>query len=357
MSTATARLSALDDPRWRAVVSRDRSADGRFVYAVRTTGVYCRPSCGARRPRPENVAFYATSAAAERAGFRACKRCRPDRPCEDGRGVDRIIALCRRIETAEQTPSLADLARDAGLSPHHLQRIFKAATGVTPKAYAAAHRARRLRVYLEEASASVTDAIYGAGYGSNGRFYEQSNQLLGMTPSRYRGGGAEVQMRFAIGACSLGAILVAATNRGVCAIDLGDQADALARELQDRFPRAELVGDDPAFARWVAAVVGFVEAPRLGLDLPLDIRGTAFQQRVWQAMRGIPVGETVSYAELARRVGCSHGARAVARSCAANPLALAIPCHRVVRTDGAITGYRWGVERKRTLLARERESG
>lgn len=354
MPTRTERRAAatLKDPRWATVLTRDPAADGRFFYSVRTTGVYCRPSCGARAPRPENVEFHLSAADAERAGFRPCRRCRPDQPSVGARQAALVAELCRFIETSERPPSLAELAKRAGLSPWHLHRVFKAVAGVTPAAYAAAHRARRLRAELDRA-ATVTEAIYGAGYGSAGRFYGKSDQLLGMTPTRYRAGGRNVRIRFAIGECSLGSILVAASERGVCAIFLGDDPEALARDLQDRFPRAELVGGDAGFEELVSGVVGLVEAPKRGLKLPLELRGTAFQQRVWQALRGIPPGATASYADIARRIGAPESVRAVARACAANPLAVAIPCHRVVRTDGALSGYRWGVERKRALLERE----
>jgi AraC family transcriptional regulator of adaptative response/methylated-DNA-[protein]-cysteine methyltransferase len=354
MSTRTEYLAAatVADPRWAQVAARDADADGRFVYSVKTTGVYCRPSCAARSARPENVAFHATPADAERAGFRACKRCRPnDAPLAE-RHAAVVADLCRFIEAAEQVPTLDELAARAGLSAHHLHRVFKAITGLTPKACAAARRAERVRHELAR-SETVTAAIYGAGYNSNGRFYEEANHVLGMTPTQLRAGGADTDIRFAIGACSLGAILVAQSARGVCAIALGDDPEALARELQDRFPNARLTGDDPVFARRVAQVVGFVEAPALGLDLPLDLRGTAFQQRVWKALRELPAGATASYADVAARIGAPTAVRAVAQACGANPLAVAIPCHRVVRTDGALSGYRWGVARKRALLARE----
>ena len=346
---ATATVS---DPRWAAVVARDPKADGKFFYSVKTTGVYCRPSCAARTARPENVAFHLTAADAEQAGFRPCKRCKPDQPPLAEQHAAQVAELCRLIENAEQVMSLEELANQAGLSAYHLHRVFKAVTGLTPRAYAAAHRAKRVRTELGR-SGTVTDAIYGAGYNSNGRFYEESNQVLGMTPTNYRAGGANTEIRFAIGECSLGSILVAASERGVCAILLGDDPDQLARDLQDRFPRAELMGGDAGFEQLVAKVVGFVEAPRLGLDLPLDVRGTAFQQRVWQALRQIPAGETVSYTEVAKRIGSPKSVRAVAQACAANALAVAIPCHRVVRNDGGLSGYRWGVERKRALLGRE----
>lgn len=271
---------------------------------------------------------------------------------DDPRRAAIVAALCRFIESAERAPTLSELARRAGLSAWHLHRLFKAVTGLTPKAYAAAHRAQRLRQALDRGG-RVTEAIYDAGYNSNSRFYEEADGVLGMTARSYRAGGANAEIRFAVGECSLGAILVAQSARGVCAILLGDDPDALVRELQDRFSSARLIGGDAGFERLVAKVVGFVEAPRLGLDLPLDVRGTAFQQRVWQALRRIPAGKTVSYAELARRIGAPTAARAVAGACAANALAVAIPCHRVVRKDGSLSGYRWGVERKRVLLERE----
>ena len=354
LSTKIEMLAAatVSDPRWVAVVARDPRADGKFFYSVKTTGVYCRPSCAARTARPENVAFHLTAADAEQAGFRPCKRCKPDQPPLAEQHAAQVAELCRLIENAEQVMSLEELANQAGLSAYHLHRVFKAVTGLTPRAYAAAHRASRVRTELGR-SGTVTDAIYGAGYNSNGRFYEESNQVLGMTPTNYRAGGANTEIRFAIGECSLGSILVAASERGVCAILLGDDPDQLARDLQDRFPRAELMGGDAGFEQLVAKVVGFVEAPRLGLDLPLYVRGTAFQQRVWQALRQIPAGETVSYTEVAKRIGSPKSVRAVAQACAANALAVAIPCHRVVRNDGGLSGYRWGVERKRALLGPE----
>ncbi len=341
-----------DDERWEAVCRRDRAADGALYYAVRTTGVYCRPSCSSRQPRRENVEFHATPAAAEAAGFRPCKRCKPTAQGLAERHAAVVAKACRLIEQAEELPSLDDLARGAGLSPFHFHRVFKSVTGVTPKAYAAAHRGKRVRDELAH-SDSVTSAIYGAGFNSNARFYESSDDLLGMTPSEFRDDGAGATIRFAVGECSLGSVLVAQSERGLCAILLGDDADALVRDLQDRFPRAELVGGDAKFERLVARVVGFVEAPGKGLDLPLDVRGTAFQQRVWQVLRKVPAGETTSYTELARRIGAPKSVRAVAQACAANPLAVAIPCHRVVRRDGGLSGYRWGVDRKRALLARE----
>jgi AraC family transcriptional regulator, regulatory protein of adaptative response / methylated-DNA-[protein]-cysteine methyltransferase len=347
-----AAACASDDERWAAVLRRDRAADGAFYYSVRTTGVYCRPSCPSRGALRANVAFHASCAEAEAAGFRPCLRCKPKLPPLAERQAEAVARACRLIDASEAEPDLASLAEACGMSRFHFHRIFKAHTGITPKAYAAARRGERVKRELGQA-ATVTEAVYEAGFNSSGRFYAAAPAVLGMTPSRFRSGGSGETIRFAVAQCSLGAILVAATATGICAILMGDDADQLVRDLQDRFPKAELSGAEPEFERTVALVIGFVEAPRLGLDLPLDVRGTAFQQRVWQALREIPAGQTVSYAELAERVGLPAGARAVAGACAANPVAVAIPCHRVVRNDGSISGYRWGVERKRALLLRE----
>lgn len=346
--------TTVNDPRWAAVVARNAAADGTFYYSVKTTGVYCRPSCAARLARPENVRFHASREEAEQAGFRPCKRCQPDRPALPEQYAAKVTAACRIIEAAESAPGLEQLARWVGVSRYHFHRMFKQVTGLTPRQYAAAQRETRLRTTLAGSGAhSITEAIFDAGYNANSRFYENADAVLGMTPGNYRAGGANTTIRFAIGECALGAILVAQSERGICAILLGDDPDALARDLQDRFPRASLIGGDRGFEQLVATVVGFVEAPRIGLDLPLDVRGTAFQQRVWQALRVIPAGHTASYTEIARRIGAPKAVRAVAGACAANALAVAIPCHRVVRSDGGLSGYRWGVERKRTLLDNE----
>jgi AraC family transcriptional regulator of adaptative response/methylated-DNA-[protein]-cysteine methyltransferase len=344
-----------DDPRFVALAKRDPSADGSFVYSVETTGIYCRPSCPARRANPRNVRFHADPAAAERAGFRPCKRCRPNDDSLRDRHAKTIEKLCRFIEASDEAPTLDALARRAGLGVFHLHRIFKAVTGVTPKSYASAYRARRLREALATET-TVTDAVFQAGYGASATFYETSKRRLGMTPTDYRSGGRGHDIRFAVGECSLGSILVAATKRGVCAILLGDAPEALCHELELLFPSARLVGGDQGFETLVANAVGLVEDPRRGSTLPLDVRGTAFQERVWRALSTIPAGTTTTYSELARALGSPSSARAVARACATNRIAVAIPCHRVLRTDGNPAGYRWGVERKRALLAREAES-
>ena len=345
-------VSAHSDPRWSSVVSRSAAADGSFFYSVKTTGVYCRPSCPSRRARPENVQFHSTRQEAEAAGFRPCKRCKPDQASLLEERTAMVTEACRFIETSPDAPRLEALAAHAGVSTFYFHRVFRAITGLTPRAYTAAHRGKRVRKELARAG-SVTSAIYDSGYNSNGRFYGESPQVLGMAPTTYRAGGANVEIRFAVGECSLGSILVARSELGVCAIYLGDDPDALVRELEDRFPRATLIGGDAEFEQLVAQVVGFVESPAVGLDLPLDVQGTAFQQRVWQALREIPAGSTATYTDIAGRIGAPKSVRAVAQACAANPVAVAIPCHRVIRHDGGLSGYRWGVERKRALLQRE----
>ncbi|WP_343583894.1 bifunctional DNA-binding transcriptional regulator/O6-methylguanine-DNA methyltransferase Ada [Pseudomonas sp.] len=341
------------DQRWQAVESRETAATGHFVYAVRTTGIYCQPGCKSRLAKRTNVEFYDTPAAAEAAGYRACKRCTATSNPSATRHSQLVTRACRLIEASDPAPGLDQLSAQLAVSPFHLHRLFKAETGLTPKAYATAFRARRLRAHLEDGQRSVTDAIYDAGYNSNSRFYESADQRLGMRPRQYRAGGAGATIHFALGQCSLGAILVAQSEKGICAILLGGDPEALLHDLQDQFPKARLIGGDSAYERLVAEVVGFVEAPALGLALPLDVQGTAFQERVWQALREVPAGSRVSYTDIAERIGAPKAVRAVAMACAANHIAVAIPCHRVVRRDGDISGYRWGVERKQQLLKRE----
>jgi AraC family transcriptional regulator, regulatory protein of adaptative response / methylated-DNA-[protein]-cysteine methyltransferase len=354
MKTMTAY--ATDDDRWKAVQARDASADGHFVYAVRTTGVYCHPSSAARLPKRENIEFFESAEAAKAAGYRPSRRARGDQTTAAAERAALVARACRLIEASETPLQLDDLAAEVGMSPFHFHRLFRAETGLTPKVYSSAYRARKLREELSASNGSITDAIYGAGFNSNSRFYEASDQLLGMRARDYRAGGVGAVIRFAVGECSLGAILVAQSQRGICAILLADDPDALVRDLQDQFPKAQLIGCDGNFEQLVAQVVGFIEAPAIGLHLPLDVQGTAFQERVWRALREIPPGTTVSYAEIAERVGSPKAVRAVAQACGANHLAVAIPCHRVVRRNGDIAGYRWGVARKRELLRRETQA-
>ncbi len=342
-----------DDLRWQAVMQRDKRADNWFVYAVKTTNVYCRPSCVARLARRENVQFFLTATDAEKAGFRACKRCRPNQLSPNREHVAIVAKACQLMIEADSPLDLETLASSVGMSPSHFHRVFKSATGLTPKAYATAHRSQRVREELSKTD-TVTSAIYNAGFNSNGRFYATASQVLGMKPTNFRAGGAGTTIQFAVGQCWLGSILVAASELGICSIALGDDPEALIHELQDRFPKAALVGGDPKFEQLVAQVVAFVERPAVGFNLPLNVQGTAFQHRVWQKLREIPCGKTCSYSELAQRLGEPKFARAVAQACAANPVAVAIPCHRVVRTDGSLSGYRWGIQRKAKLLDTER---
>jgi AraC family transcriptional regulator of adaptative response/methylated-DNA-[protein]-cysteine methyltransferase len=343
------------DPRWARIVAHDRSADGKFWFSVKTTKVYCRPSCASRGANPKNVAIHDTLASAKATGYRPCKRCKPDGPSPDAVSATVVAKATRLIEKSEKEPSLTELAKEVGLSPGHFHRIFKAATGLTPKGYITAHRAAEVRAKLGK-SATVTDAMYDAGFNSSSRFYAKSKGMLGMTPGRFRSGGANEEIRFAVGQSSLGSILVASSAKGVVAVLIGEDPDKLARDLQDQFPKAQLVGGDAKYEALVAKVVGLVEAPAVGLDLPLDVRGTAFQERVWKALRSIPPGKTATYSQIARRIGAPNSMRAVAGACAANKLAVVIPCHRVVRNDGSLSGYAWGVERKKALIDREAAS-
>ncbi|MCG0993915.1 bifunctional DNA-binding transcriptional regulator/O6-methylguanine-DNA methyltransferase Ada [Acetobacter indonesiensis] len=345
-------LGTINDPRWQKITARDKIADGQFWYSVITTGIYCRPSCPSRTPKPSNVTLHDTLESARASGCRPCKRCNPDGGSTDAANASLIEQACRLIETSEVPPSLEALANAINLSPAYFHRLFKAQTGLTPKSYASAHRARRVRDGLS-LGLKITDVLYDAGFKSNGRFYAQSSAMLGMIPKHYRKGGLHEVLYFAVAECSLGTVLVASSAKGVASILLGDEPDTLVRDLQDRFPKAELIGADADYEQSIAKVIGFIEDPNRGLDLPLDVRGTAFQQRVWQALRQIPAGETATYAEVAQKIGQPTATRAVAGACAANHIAIAIPCHRVIRNDGSLSGYRWGVDRKRSLLSRE----
>lgn len=349
---AITRLYATEGERWDALRRRDGAADGHFLYSVATTGVYCHPSCAARPARPENVAFHADRTAAERAGFRACKRCRPDLPPKAEREAALVAQACRSIEAAEEAVSLDALAAEAGVSPFHFHRLFRRITGVTPKAFAAAHRTARVQQGLGSGQ-SVTATIYDAGFSSAGRFYEAADGMLGMTPSAWRRGGEGEAIRYAIGDSSLGAVLVGETGRGICAILLGDTAEELSDDLRSRFPKAE-ISEDGSLGSDLAAVIAYVDRPGNGIGLPLDIRGTAFQRQVWEVLQTIPAGETRTYGEVAGMIGQPRAVRAVATACSSNRLAVAVPCHRVIAGDGGLAGYRWGIARKRALLRREK---
>lgn len=349
-------MNTAQDPRWQAVINKDASFAGQFVYAVTTTGVYCHPGSRARIPKPEHVIFFDTPQQAEQAGYRPSLRQGSQQADLQTEHRALIAKACRWIEQAEQQPRLAQLAEAVGLSQFHFQRLFKQHVGLSPKQYALALRAGKFREQLlADQQAGITNAIYNAGFNSSSRFYQKSQQVLGMTASEYKQGGQAKQIRFALGQCSLGAIIVAQSERGICWVALDDDPAVLLKEFQDHFHQAELIGADAAFEQLIARVVAFIEAPEIGLQLPLDIQGTAFQQRVWQALQTIPVGHTMTYADIAERIGSPKSVRAVANACAANKLAVAIPCHRVIRQDGSLSGYRWGVARKQQLLQREQE--
>jgi AraC family transcriptional regulator, regulatory protein of adaptative response / methylated-DNA-[protein]-cysteine methyltransferase len=335
---------------WDAVLARERAMDGVFYYAVASTGVYCRPSCPSKRPRRENVVFFRTREAAEQAGFRPCRRCKPDATGDPGSQL--VENVCRYIDTHSEDPvTLEALGRALGMSPFHLQRTFKALTGITPRAYADSRRLHALKAGLREGH-SVTRSLYDAGYGSSSRLYERAASQLGMTPARYLKQGGGVTIRYTVAATPVGKMLLAATERGVCSIRLGDSDEILERELRSEYPKAETIRADRELAAPVKKLLAMLEG-KSAASLPLDIQATAFQRRVWEALQAIPRGATKSYREIAAELGDPKAARAVARACATNPVAIAIPCHRVVREDGRLAGYRWGVERKRKLLESE----
>jgi AraC family transcriptional regulator of adaptative response/methylated-DNA-[protein]-cysteine methyltransferase len=353
-NTAPLEAAQLVEQRWQAVVRRDAQADGEFVYAVRTTGVYCRPSCPSRAAKRQNVEFFESPGLAAAAGYRACKRCRPDAPSQQQQRNALVRQACEAIEHSASAPTLAQLAQQAGMSPYHFHRIFKATTGLTPKDFHLAVLAKRVAAALQSAP-SVTAALYDAGFNSAGRFYEAAPALLGMSPGIYRKGGAGEHIRYAVEPCTLDWVIVAATRKGICAIEFGESEAMLAERVRARFPQAQFEAADAEFTRWVARVLSYIEQPRGVLELPLDVQGTVFQRRVWQALQAIPAGETVSYAEIAERIGQPRAWRAVAHAIAGNPVAVAIPCHRAVRADGSLAGYRWGIARKAELLRRESE--
>ncbi|MDR0253138.1 MAG: bifunctional DNA-binding transcriptional regulator/O6-methylguanine-DNA methyltransferase Ada [Brucellaceae bacterium] len=344
-----------DDPRWQAVLDRSSDADGTFVYAISTTGIYCRPTCPSRRPKPEHTQIFDRPAQAETAGFRPCLRCLPQREETLQQQQSRIVEeACRLIRDHETAPDLNQLAAHAGFSISHFHKLFKQVTGITPKNYAQSLRVQRLEQELNAGKSSVTEAIYNSGYNESSNFYASKNRLSGMTASAHKKGGANIMLNYAIAPCSLGKILVAATSKGISSILLGDNAEDLLDDLKKRFPKAEITQGGAEFETVLKTCLEFIDQPQPQFSLPLDIHGTVFQQKIWQILRQIPPGQTVSYAELANLAGMPKAARAVAGACAANPVAVVVPCHRVVRNDGGLSGYRWGVERKRTLLNKEK---
>jgi AraC family transcriptional regulator of adaptative response/methylated-DNA-[protein]-cysteine methyltransferase len=345
--------SRRDSKRWEAVERRDAASDGQFVYAVTSTGVFCRPTCPSRRPRRDRVVFYETAGEARRAGYRACARCRPETASKISVQSELVARACATIRSSERMPALADLARGAGLSASHFHRLFRRSIGVTPRAYRAAFMAEQAKDALRNGD-SVTGAMYDAGFSSSGRFYESGAKRMGMAPKKVRDGGVDESIRYAVARCRLGRVLVAATTRGICEVWLGDSADALARHLRACYPNAAIAAREPSMKLLLEGVIAQVETPAAKFDLPLDLRGTAFQMRVWQELRRIPLGETRTYGEIARTIGRPKASRAVGQACARNHVAVVVPCHRAVGTDKSLRGYRWGTRRKRALLDRER---
>jgi AraC family transcriptional regulator, regulatory protein of adaptative response / methylated-DNA-[protein]-cysteine methyltransferase len=344
---------ANEDARWQAVLARDKQCDGAFVFAVRSTGIYCRPSCPSRRPRREHVTFFPLPEAAEGAGFRSCLRCRP-REAATSPAVEAVRRACRHIQDqAGEAITLRTLAARVGMSPYHLQRVFKRIVGVSPREYREALRVGEFKARVKKGE-SVASAMYESGYGSSSRLYENSNDRLGMTPAVYRRGGRGVRISYTIAGCALGRLLVAATEKGLCAVRLGDSDKELEASLRAEYSEAEMKRDDQSLGKWVGALVDHLRGKHPRLELPLDVQATAFQLSVWQNLKEIPYGSTRSYSEVAEAIGRPTAVRAVARACATNPVALVIPCHRVVREDESLGGYRWGIERKQALLDRER---
>jgi AraC family transcriptional regulator, regulatory protein of adaptative response / methylated-DNA-[protein]-cysteine methyltransferase len=341
------------DEYWTAVQKKDQDYDGEFVFAVATTGIYCRPSCPSKTAKRQNVRFYETTFAAQSAGFRACKRCHPEGVSQQHTRNALIEQACEHMQNSASRLSLDELAHKVGMSPHHFHRVFKSIVGVTPKDYQQAILQKRMVNALDK-SQSITEAIYDAGFNSAGRFYEGADAMLGMTAQSYRKEGSGVEIRYAVEPCALGVILVAATPRGVCAIEFGSSAHELVERLRGRFAQASFSPADETFRNWIGKILAYIEHPKTLLDMPLDVQGTVFQRRVWKALQDIPVGQTLSYTEVAEKIGQPSAARAVASACASNQIAVVIPCHRVVRSDGSLSGYRWGVERKAELLRREK---
>jgi AraC family transcriptional regulator, regulatory protein of adaptative response / methylated-DNA-[protein]-cysteine methyltransferase len=343
-----------EEEKWRALKVKDARADGRFFYGVKSTGVYCRPNCAAKLAKRENVIFFETTDEAERAGFRACKRCGPSGDSQQERDAEHVRRACELIRASETGLSLDELAKAVGLSSFYFQRVFKRVSGVTPREYARELREERAREALRR-NGSVTGAIYEAGYNANSRFYERSAKMLGMRPREFGAGGGGQEIRYSVVKSALGQVLIAGTKRGICAVHFGESAAELESLLQKSFSRARIVEGDAEFKRWVSSVVQSINEADSAKELPLDLRGTVFQQRVWKALREIPKGTTTTYSKLAEKLGTPRAVRAVARACATNQVAVLVPCHRVVRSDGNLAGYRWGLERKRKLLSREQK--
>lgn len=341
--------------RWHAIVTRERLADEQFVYAVKTTGIYCRPICSARLPKPEHVEFFTRGETAAAAGYRPCKRCKPEQLNPATQLANKIAAVCRWLEQSDSTHALDELAQRAEMSRFHFQRTFKKITGVTPKHYQQHLRQLRVQNALHD-SPSITDAFYAAGYNSSGNFYRDSDAMLGMTPTQFRAGGDAIDIYLGTAHCDLGVLLIAATRNGICTIELGNDESTLIESIRLRYPRAHFIEMDTQTGQWLQQLVQWIKQPQQALQLPLDIQGTAFQRQVWDALRAIPLGVTASYTDIAARIGKPNAVRAVASACANNQLALIIPCHRVIRGNGELAGYRWGLERKRELLRREQQA-
>lgn len=350
---STAQFHTKKD-RWAAVCENNKKADGHFYYAVITTGIYCRPSCTSKLPKKDNVEFFVTSDDAESAGYRACKRCKPNTTSKGQETKQKIIDACRIIEKSESPVTLDELATKVNLSPYHFHRIFKKMVGVTPKQYGSRHQSQRFQENLI-ASSSVTDAIYSSGYSSSGGAYDQKRDQLGMQPKTFRSGAEGIVITYGVAQCFLGCVIVAATNRGICAIEFGDDAESLRVQLQARFPKADFENADNELRALIKEVIDFIEKPQSSFQLPLDIQGTAFQQKVWEVLRQIKPGQTMSYAEVAQKIGSPKAARAVAIACSANRLAVVVPCHRVIAKNDKLSGYRWGVKRKKRLLDNEKK--
>ena len=343
-----------DTDRWHAVVERDTSADGCFYYGVKTTGIFCRPSCSSRLPNRENIEYFISSQEAKASGYRECKKCKPTETSIKEETQQKVIKACRIIENSNEIPKLADLAKEVGLSAYHFHRLFKKHIGVTPKQFASNYRSKRLKDNLKSRD-SITEALYEAGYSSSSGLYNKNQDQLSMKPKEYKAGGIGITIQYGVAECILGWVIVAATDIGICSVELGDDPETLPKQLQDRFPKAMLIKAGPGFTRLVKEVVNFIKSPSDNFNLPLDIQGTAFQQQVWNILRQIKPGETMNYSEVAEKIGNPEAVRAVASACSSNKLAVVIPCHRVISKDGKLTGYRWGLDRKKILLENEKE--